>query len=286
MWISHSSIIRSLYFCGAFFGLNPFNYNGISQRASLSVLSLIYSCGYCFLISEMLSLYHMFYINLIIDGRENETYKTVTYAEFLCSIFRTMALAIIQILTRNGSINIINEVNDMKKSLHQRLTCTIMNGFLDKKRQHLLNIKLLSILVQIFVIILNTYVREIDPIDVFGLTVSQINSNCLPIVLNSNYFCIMLIILQFYSDLNMNIRGIFERIDQIALGESKIMKMQKFCDISDEIDEMSILYDEITNFCEKANRFFGPQLLLIITSSFLCILMDVGSNIIVILLFY
>lgn len=188
-------------------------------------------------------------------------------------IIRTFTLTLMQILNREMIIKLINEICDMKKSFNGLK----FERFLDKKQQHLLQLKLLSVLFQIIVIIGDCFSLTGTSLKLYGNVMQYVNVYSLSILLNTNYFCVMIFILQFYIELNKKIRKAMDDIGQVACGTKNKMKMQEFCEISDTVDQISIVYDRVTNVCNKVNRLFGPQLLFIITSSFVFLLSGVGS---------
>lgn len=100
-------------------------------------------------------------------------------------------------------------------------------------------------------------------------------SNIVKTTINNIYFASMLIVMQFYTVVNKKVSKIMQNVLQMGEDGKSKLKMQAFCDFSDELDRISNIFDDVTTFLNKQLRFFSLQLLLLIIDCFCSVLYEV-----------
>lgn len=91
----------------------------------------------------------------------------------------------------------------------------------------------------------------------------------------------MLVILQFYRDVNVRIeRLIDEMMDvQVNVAISVYGRMQRYCDLSDSLDLVAKLHEQVTGLLNEIMRFFGVVLLVELINSFVNVLYGVSKKV-------
>lgn len=89
----------------------------------------------------------------------------------------------------------------------------------------------------------------------------------------------LLVVLQFYRDVNLRIESLIDEMMEVQVNVASIYgRMQRYCDLSDAIDVMAQLYEQVTGLLNELMRFFGVVLLVELINSFVSVLYGVSSS--------
>lgn len=185
---------------------------------------------------------------------------------------RSILGSIQQVFNRNQFIALINDgytLNGYLNNLIRDEEPKENLRYIDEKCTNLLTTKLVAVFFQVLIVIGNIitgFVYQNRPLDTLLLVV--MNTHGINILTMGTYFCAMIVSLRFYCLLNVRLQSSIGRIGDVVSGGKNKMKMQLFCDISDDIDLTNRLYDKISVFTCKINRLYSFQLLLAIITSF------------------
>lgn len=98
------------------------------------------------------------------------------------------------------------------------------------------------------------------------------NSHWIGIMMSSTIFCGLFIVRHFYWMLNMNLRRCMSELKMVTTSKACHMRMQRFCDLSDDIDRLACLYARCLVFTEQMNKYFSVTIFMTIGYAFALIL--------------
>lgn len=264
-----------------FFGLIQFNISMSDFKISISKPLLAYS----FLMT-------VFNIICTILATKNAIQDSVLDKFILMLFFRlrlTVGFVRIVLIYIFQFFNYKSYINFLKEAffIHSHLNKMFPpEHFVDKFVWKCFMTKIGMWIFQIFLMLSNLFVyiqilvdRRISDYGSSLLSVCyMISSNIIKTSISCIYFGSMIIIMQFYNVVNKNISKMMHNVLQMdkLQGKNKI-KMQVFCNFSDELDRISKIFDHVTSFLNKQLQFFTMQLLLLIIDSFCCILYEVSE---------
>lgn len=268
--------IRNLFYLSKFFGFAPFQFYASYSTpfATGSRSSVIYCIIYTTCIGALLY-YAEATKYLFAMEREHKypTAKVVKALELTVSSTRVILIFVHQIMNRKKYISTINEAYQLEHAI-KNLCYKSKNFVLNKKCLYLLNAKIISVIVQVIltVIAFVSYSRFYrgSTVAEYVLQVSKTTfSNFMAQIFTSIYFCGLLIMLQFYWHLNHRLKSCTKKMEIISMSNMNKMKMQKYCEISDDIDKISILYCRLTTLTASFNSLFSMPILLTILNDFM-----------------
>lgn len=276
------ALIQCVYFGGIVFGYMPFNFTPTkSPRATKSPLAFAYSTAYSVCLLILLTI--MFYyetIDVSENNRIKSTLKIVYFISVGIIVVRTALTAVQQLFNSKVIIQIINEGFHINELVHRLQLDKPLppDSTEDMTGTDLLLAKVVTVLLQLIIVagtLLSKYLWTANNLNYLQWLL--FNKHFINIVMGASYFIAMQLALWFYWQLNrylnvsmMSIRTV---MDQDSIG----VKMQQFCDISDEIDRIDRLYDRVTKFVGDVNRLFSLQLLMATITAFGYALMAVNS---------
>lgn len=98
-------------------------------------------------------------------------------------------------------------------------------------------------------------------------------SHWISVLMSSTVFCAIFIIWQFYLILNEKLMLCMAEVKILTSSKaSSQMRMQRFCDLSDEIDRLACLYARCLVFTEQMNKYLSVALFMILAYAFATIL--------------
>lgn len=178
----------------------------------------------------------------------------IVYASLIViSAEKSNFIYILQYWNRNQLSRLINEGFD----LHRHL-CTMCKGYeLPAKYKMMLKTKLLAVCLQTAIIISVTFSFESITYNVLVL----LYSNWTSLLMSSTIFCGLFVIWQFYLMLNHKLKQCMAEVKEVStMGKAQQMRMQRFCDLSDDIDRLGCLHARCLTLTEQMNQFFSATL--------------------------
>lgn len=201
-------------------------------------------------------------------GVSNSTLLIVSALNNVVVGCRSVLGSIQHVFNRNRFIGLINEgyqLNGYLKVLRNEEQKENLQS-IDKKCANLLNVKMVLVFVQLLIMIYNIITEYSNDRSAVITLLVILNSLGLNLLTTSTFFCAMIVTLRFYYLLNRRLKSSMEFIGHVE--ENDKHKIKIFCDISDDIDRINLLYDKISIFACKINNFYTFQLLLAIITSF------------------
>lgn len=104
--------------------------------------------------------------------------------------------------------------------------------------------------------------------------VLRIYNQWISILMASTIFCGIFIIWLFYLMLNQKLIRCMAEVKMVSSSKPIQTRMQRFCDLSDEIDRLACLYSRCLVFTEHLNQYFSAALFTIISYAFAVILFE------------
>lgn len=258
-----------LYYITQCYGFSPFKYNKsrIFESNVFTLFNLIAGCFFCFLTIAIQS----YTILTWVPERPKVVLLIISYLEGLFLIIQNVFIFVIHFYNRKTLVTFINEGFDLTSELKK--FCPQESIFSTKFRTDLRS-KLISKSVQIVLLVAATFffcIRDNNFFEwIFGLL--AITMYMYPMCISSIYYCgSVLISVRFYEILNTKIASIIW-IMNADYKSSPCLQMQLFCDISDEIDYIAVLYNRIASFVELINKHLSVQIVIIKLCSFVLII--------------
>lgn len=260
-----------LYYITQCYGLSPFKYNKSTSRIfesnAFTLFNLIAGCFFCFLTIAIQS----YTILTWVPERPKVVLLIVSSLEGLFLIIQNVFIFLIHFCNRKKLVKFINEGFDLTSELKK--FCPQESIFSTKFRTDLRS-KFISKSVQIVLLVTSTFlfcVRDNNISEwIFGLLASIMY--VFPMCISSIYYCgSVLISARFYEILNTKIASLIS-IMNTDYKSRPYLQMQLFCDISDEIDYIAVLYNRIVSFVELINKHFSVQIVIIKLCSFVLII--------------
>lgn len=267
--------IQNLYNLSKCFGFVSFKLSSTNTLcAHDSRSNFIYSIFYTIFFSSLLFYAEIEkYVLAVMREAKYPTATVVKALEFSVNVTRTIVILIIHLINRKKYVLFINETNQLYNTIRYVTKQTRTKSFLDKKGFYLLNFKKFSVFAQITLLTIafscySHFYRGNTRTEFILQIYKTIYSNVMAIIFTNIYFCGMLVMLQFYRNLNKQLKNCMKSLKIISQSKMNRIKMQMYCDISDDIDMISIMYSRVTDVTSRLNTFFSiPVLLTILNDS-------------------
>lgn len=263
-------------------GQMPFKYDYQDKCAKQStrdtLISIIFGSVVCVLVlSAVIFIYVQQRYLYSFDSTPKFILLFVNYIELIFIFVRIFCVFYGQIQQRNLAMFLINEGFWLYNHLAEDLYPDGL--FLDQKCSYIRSSKCVSIIVQTMVVLMGVTINTPDRIELglWQVICLAIFSYVymLAILDTTVFFAKMLVALQFYRHLNRRVRKIVHKVDEMTQQDSRSMKMQMCCDLSDQIDRIAIMYELITKYVNNLNDWFTMQLVVCFVNAFLVILCEV-----------
>lgn len=263
--------IRMLYYVGKMYGYMPFRFNHLPPKAYSSKIAITYSVLYAIFLIISMPLLQYSNFECILQRDLKNTLLIVIALNYIVIGIRSILGSIQQVFNRNQFIGLINDGYELNGYLNLIRDDEPKENLrsIDDKCTNLLNTKLVLVAFQVLIVIGNIitgFVYQNRGLDTLVMVI--MNTHGINILTMGTYFCAMLISLRYYGLLNIRLQSSISRIGDVVSSDKNKMKMQLFCNISDDIDQINRLYDKISAFACKINRLYSFQLLLAIITSF------------------
>lgn len=274
----HNLKLSILYFLTTINALAPYRlYLKSPIHAETCALRTIY----CYTISSIIFVIVLFnsytQIITIIVARDD---KFVGFIIFLIQILVTASatsiLCFFQVIHRHDFVRRINKCVELNKLIKSKTLN--QHAFLDQFCIRVSNIRMCVSLFQVAILMLPMVGESIDGQDAYRLLTFFFVSytHCIRTIYDFMFFGGMLIVLQFYRDVNCRIKSIMSDTEHLQTSDFGFhRRMQVYCDLSDELDIMAQLYEQVTDFVLDLMKFFEGLVLVEIITAFVNILFGV-----------
>lgn len=267
-----------LYHLSQCFGLSPFKYDKSTPRIlesnRFSAINLIVGLFFCFLTISI----QLYTVLTWLPERPKIVLLIVSYLEGIFLVIQNVLIFLIQFGNRKKLVTFINEGFDVTSQLKK--VCPRESIFSIHVRKDLRS-KIIWKSLQIVVLILTTlsfFIRNNTVKEWFLGFVFVAIYVCPMIISSIYYYGSVMISARFYEILNIKMLALTSNINK----EYKLKPsphLQPLCDISDEIDEIAVLYNRIASFVELINKHLSLQILIVQLYSFVLILSSVNAAI-------
>lgn len=263
-----------LYYVALCGGLSPFKYDqSIPKTFESSVfasVNLIIGCFFscCAVLSQL-------YISFTwIPDRPKTVLLIVSYVEGILLCTRNITIFFIQFSNRKKLVKFINEGFDLASEL--KTLCPRKCGSSVKLRRHLI-CKCFQIILSI-IALLSFLLHDCKKLSQWLCAVTSIFVYLYPFIITSFYYCgSVMISARFYEILNSKILSLLKNADKKSIS-IQCSREQVFCNISNDIDYVSVLYNRIANFVESINKYLSLQVVVTKLASFVMVLSNVNLS--------
>lgn len=264
-------------------GLVPFTYSRSKSTVGKSSWSTCYSVLFAFL---YVAAFLFVSSNTLIIATENKHNDksvriVISILETLISVLRTTLLYGMQLWFRKKIVCVINDAITLWHYILKRWPAKqFFDAFFLKHYKS----RMIWLLIEIIILMISYKFNadeyrlksESDLAYVYAV-INVYNHLVSPITTGVFYYGGMMVVLQFYRILNQQVLSWMESIKTVEDRKANHSRMQFFCEISDNIDEASIFYSDITEYMGKVNRLFQFQIILTVLASFFLITSNVSA---------
>ena len=280
---NYSFLLKCMYYLLLLIGLAPFSLSTSASKTTASLSRSVSICSFLFISATLSMIMYGSYLFISIDLKEGFstlTTRIVHLTEISSNVFKVFCIYSKHFFYRNDFVKIIN--NGFR--IHQcfiKFNVVKQASFLDKKCAHYLCVQCIASCIQLFMLFycLTTYkwsLKHPENFDLWTVLMAYWPDWMSLIVMNAYAAC-MLVSWQFYRYLKNNLYNCMMKINDVTFMENRnIMKMQLFCDTSDEIDRLTKLYQDVYLFTQDIRKMFQIQVLYGFIDAFLVILSEVG----------
>lgn len=274
-------VFRVFYLITKANGLLPISISFNPLNARCSFVNVLYSVCYTLMLLVCLSCSQTIVIGFIgILQNPKLTIIIVFVAQVTCSWLRVASIYVSQLFNHKHLANFINRsvmINEMFRKTNSQ------NQFLDLKLSKWCLFKLMSTILQVFLILVPSvgFIAMIKLSENFILLLIGffiiLYSHMVLILSTGIYFSGQIVIGQFYKNLNSRILILEKKIipSNHKYNSFYSMGMQRFCNLSDELDKLTSLYRDITNHAKLFNKNQRCFLMFSLLQYFVIILAEV-----------
>lgn len=273
-------VFRILYFITKANGLLPISISFNPFTVRNSFLDLLYSILFSLILIICLSCSQSNIIGFIgILQNPKQTIIFVFLAQVICSALRILAIYVSQVFNHKVVATFIN------RSVHINEMFVYSNRhrpFLDLKLSKWCLSKLIAMIFQVFLMLIPSvgFVSVIKSSENFLFLLICfmfiLYTHMVLILSTGIYFCGMIVLGQFYRNLNSRILKLVKKC-RLSNGKSNSFYrgMQRCCNLSDELDKLTCLYSEITNHAKLFNKYQRCFMIFSLTQYFVILLAEV-----------
>lgn len=284
-------LMHTVYITARACGLVAFKFDRNHSKASVSLVPRIYNAFLIPFVSIVLfACKWVEFQSILVRDAGHSTTIMVNVAQIVTSYCRTIGIYILQLYYHWAFVRVINNAFRVRQLLDELChedddddADNEARTFLDRKCRSFMRAKFATVIFQIFICGLTTYLYPVFSV-LTGLVnnliyvVSTFFTDGIAIVMSSIYCTGMLVALQFYRNLNGKLRRVMRRIRRVSWNESldAKMKMPFYGEASDELDRLAAMYDAVTKFTLDFNGLLSMSILLTLINSFMFSLCGVG----------
>lgn len=242
-----------------------------SASLYLQVYSLIFTIVMCVAcVGGMATSADMFISKEAIESKR--TLFHVTMAILIVSIGKAIFGYVFQYCSKQRLMAMIEEAFDLSQLICDFCDDTLATRGISVKSMPLFKAKLTATFVQIAIILSTGYILQRDS---FSFRMQLIIfSHYVGALLSSMYFCGMFVVLQFYLTLNNKLHSCITSIEHVKNSKAHQIRMQQFCDLSDDIDRLANLYERCLVFTERMNGYFTVSVYFALAHAFASVLTE------------
>lgn len=258
---------RALYCVAKLCGFAPYKF--IANETVTTKISWI-STGYSFLVAICANIAFVWSLKVyFVASAENRinTLRIIFKIEQLVSVVRNVVAYVFLIWCQHRMINSINYALRIMSRVHGN-----MENFLDFRCTRIAFTRFMIILIQIALMyssLLLSYLYTYSKKMFFLQMLTKLTfSNGITIVLSPMHFAVCLVNLQFFRLVNNRLSKCIQRINNISQMDQRItMRMQMYCDVSDEIDRTARMYKRVLSCANGFTGAFSWSMLVILLNS-------------------
>lgn len=267
--------LKWFYLTAKLNGMIPFNWSNRSAKASKSLASIIYCMAYTLTLTYCMC---RFQIDTLTQLHVNQD-KLVSVLVFLfqvtVSACRTLWMFLFQLYHRRRYIIFINKAIEMHRNICKTLSDHKDLPFLDEKCRKMYVYKECTSCFQVLVLFLCVIGFARHNSDVVSVLkfVLILYTHMAKALFSCFFFGSMLAILQFFRHINEKAVILMRQI--AVLNEATHhMRMQTFCNLSDEFDRMAKLYVSVSALMSQLINMFSISLVFGFMDAFIIILSE------------
>lgn len=189
----------------------------------------------------------------------------------LSAILRNVTIYIFVLIHRKRFVQVINSVGQIVLSLKHTMK---FKTFLDRKCRLMVYVQMFIISIQLTIFISLTYLYiTIDPTYTTAyktrVLITMIFSYLFVAISNNVHFTAFLVIIQCFRHINRQLEKCVNRALKISRMDKKSrIRMQMYCDVSDEIDELATIYKSVAACNQGFCKVYSFSMLVSILNSF------------------
>lgn len=276
MLIDYSFIlIRALFWFANLNGITSFNVFHAAPFARFSYIlfaySLIFASGILYL--NYIGLFVYVCVSLHASVIQQKTTIYLVYVLLISiNMVKSVSVTLFDIWNRKQFMNTVLHGFELK-SIVMKQCCSNGQSFLHKTCRIQLLSKLMIFIAQIFVIMLGIvyvpYIKNTVPsLELFV----KLYVHVISATRSSLFYCGLFIAWQFYLHLNGKLKQVLKSLENINYVKKNQMKIQIFCDLSDDVDQLAYLHNKCLQFTENIGKLFSIHIFATIFYGFLVIL--------------
>lgn len=269
--------LRASHIVVKFFGLFPIriDYNKEEQLATPHLTNFIYSIVFAVILNGFVFYSFSSFVSSPVDDLNQETLLIALRVERFCEFVHnllTYASLWFYRLTMTECVN-------MGESIHRKLRYFIRyNERYDAEYHRVVKQVYCWTIIQ-SVLIICTWVSYTvnSSMGFVQITIIVFCANVFTVIVTLMQFSMMIEVSQLYRRLNGKLSACVYKIRQIScLSEKNQMKMQMFCDVSDDIDEVASIYKCITKCNNMVCRVLALSIMANVVNTFTNLLIGVN----------
>lgn len=270
-----------LIWSGRLLGIYYFDYDEDSRSIIISTVALVYSTlvGIFYLVSSPITMWGWITTQLVVKSGTIE--GRTTFLQISTEILVLFVIVVYLFANIHAYKDVINQGLKMYDEVLKNGSIAIHESEPKFMRQIMFKIifAIISTTSLIGAIFLNA--SEMPIFRVLILQSNIIATNSMNLVVSMYYFCGMLFIAHLFRGINRKLQNLLRQLhnpETLHPGEFVI----KCCELSDEIDRLSIMHDKLCSFTNKLNRFFAPHTFIMFLHGFMAFVSQVSvvSNIV------
>lgn len=196
---------------------------------------------------------------------ESQTLYMVSAVLLVLNAEKSNLLYILQFCNRHKLLCLINDGFDLHNNII--FMCQDVEAELMDKTKILIRKKVTATLFQIAIFYTAVFSIKSVSYHIFLL----VYSHWISVMITSMFLCGLYIMWQFYRLLNQKLKQCMAKIKRMQTSKMCKMRMQHFCDLSDDIDRLACLYSRCLNFTSQMNQYFSATLFMTIAYAFVLI---------------
>lgn len=255
-------------------GLLSFNFCNYPPHTTPSILwnlySILYTVIICIAFVNSISEFVLVTMKEQLDAVVST--KASIYIVFVLivvvSVEKSNFFYVYQIWNRKKLVKLINDGFELR----QRICALCADDTLvvtgSTKSVIMFKAKLFGTVIQLLIIFLTNFIGKQNQ-----YKLEWIYSHFVGMIISTSFFCSVFVVWQFYFILNRRLRRCMDDVKREATSKlSSQMRMQRYCVLSDDIDQLANLYDRCLFFTGQVNGYFSAPLFLTVAYAFAVIL--------------